>query len=144
MLGLRVGLVLLQLFPNGGATDIVFVTVFCIAFGTAIAWCGGRCGMLDGRCRNIFCSGGGPRQPWSSGLAPVWRFHSSVPFSHSFPSLIGLLASVDVKQQSLSLSLGPTRKRLPITCRLSTPQTTSMSTYIESWLPPHTGDLSKN
>ena len=28
-LGLRVGLLLLQLFPNGGATDIVFVTLFC-------------------------------------------------------------------------------------------------------------------
>ena len=27
-LGHRVGLLLLQLFPNGGATDIVFVTVF--------------------------------------------------------------------------------------------------------------------
>ena len=26
-LGLRAGLLLLQLFPNGGATDIVFVTV---------------------------------------------------------------------------------------------------------------------
>ena len=26
-LGLRVGLLLLQLFPSGGATDIVFVTV---------------------------------------------------------------------------------------------------------------------
>ena len=25
------------------------------------------------------CSGGGPRQPWSSELAPVSRFHSSVP-----------------------------------------------------------------
>ena len=35
----RVGLLLLQLFPNGGATDIVFVTLFCIVFGTAIA-CG--------------------------------------------------------------------------------------------------------
>ena len=51
-LGLRVGLLLLQLFPNGGATDIVFVTVqlfpnggatdivfvtlFRIAIGTAI------------------------------------------------------------------------------------------------------------
>ena len=32
----RVGLLLLQLFPNGGATDIVFVTLFCIAVGTAI------------------------------------------------------------------------------------------------------------
>ena len=36
-LGLKVGLLLLQLFPNGGATDIVFVTLFCIAVGTAIA-----------------------------------------------------------------------------------------------------------
>ena len=27
VLGLRVGLLLLQLFPNGGATDIVFVNV---------------------------------------------------------------------------------------------------------------------
>ena len=36
----RVGL-LLQLFPNGGATDIVLVTLFCIAVGTAMAWyCG--------------------------------------------------------------------------------------------------------
>ena len=46
-------------------------------------------------------SGGGPRQPWSSRLAPVSRFHSSVPLSHSSASLIGLLASVDVKQQKL-------------------------------------------
>ena len=29
------------------------------------------------------CSGGGPRQPWSSGLAPVSRFHSSFP---AFPT----------------------------------------------------------
>ena len=52
-LGLRVGLLLLQLFPSGGATDIVFVTLFHIAVGTAIAWCGGRCAMPDGHCRNI-------------------------------------------------------------------------------------------
>ena len=39
-LDLRVGLLSLQLFPNGGAMDIVFVTRFCIAVGTAIAWCG--------------------------------------------------------------------------------------------------------
>ena len=52
-LGLRVGLLSLQLFPNGGTTDIVFVTLFCIAVGTAIAWCGGRCAMPDGHCRNI-------------------------------------------------------------------------------------------
>ena len=44
MLGYReiAGLPSLQLFPNGGATDIVFVTLFCIAVGTAIAWYGGR------------------------------------------------------------------------------------------------------
>ena len=103
-LGLRVGLLLLQLFPNGGATDIVFVTLFCIAVGTAIAWYGGRCAMPDGHCLNILLLWRGPRKPWSSGLAPVSRFHSSVPFSQLSPSLIGLFASVDVKQQSLSLS----------------------------------------
>ena len=48
----RVGLLLLQLFPSGGATDIVSVTLFCIAVGTAIAWCGGRCAMPDGHCLN--------------------------------------------------------------------------------------------
>ena len=53
VLGERVGLLLLQFFPNGGATDIVFVTRFCIAVGTAIAWCCGRCAMPDGHCRNI-------------------------------------------------------------------------------------------
>ena len=42
-LGSTAGLLLLQLFPNGGAMDIVFVTLFRIAVGTAIAWCGGRC-----------------------------------------------------------------------------------------------------
>ena len=52
------------------------------------------------------CSGGGPRQPWSSGLAPISKFHFSVPLSHSSPSLIGLLASVDVKQQKLTTPLG--------------------------------------
>ena len=51
------------------------MTPFCIAVGTAIAWCGGRCAMPDGHC----CSGGGPRQRWSSGLEPLSRFHSSVP-----------------------------------------------------------------
>ena len=52
-LGLRVGLLSLQLFPNGGATDIVFVTLFCIAAGTAVAWRGGRCAMPGGHCLNI-------------------------------------------------------------------------------------------
>ena len=44
---------LLQLFPTGGATDIVFVTLFCIAVGTAVAWCGGRCAMPEGHYLNI-------------------------------------------------------------------------------------------
>ena len=35
-LGLKVGLLLLLLFPNGGATDIV--TLFRAAVGTAVAW----------------------------------------------------------------------------------------------------------
>ena len=52
VLGLRVGLLLLQLFPNGGTTDIVFVTLFRIAVGTATAWCCGRCAMPDGHCLN--------------------------------------------------------------------------------------------
>ena len=75
------------------------MTLFCIVVGTAIAWCCGRCAMPDGHYFNILCSGGGPRQPWSSWLAPVSRFQSSVPVCLSSPSLIGLLASVDVKQQ---------------------------------------------
>ena len=37
-LGSGVGLPLLQLFLNSGATDIVFVSLFRIAFGTA--WSG--------------------------------------------------------------------------------------------------------
>ena len=95
---MRVGLLLLQLFPNGEATDIVIVTLFCITVGTAVAWCCGRCAMPDEHLTSC-CSGGSPRQPWSSVLAPVSRFHSSVPLSHSSPSLIVLLASVDVMQQ---------------------------------------------
>ena len=51
-LGLRVGLLSLQLFPNGGATDIIFVTLFCIAVGTAIAWYGSCCAMPGGHCLN--------------------------------------------------------------------------------------------
>ena len=38
-------------FPNHEATDIVFVTLFCIAVGTAITWCCGRCAMPDGHWR---------------------------------------------------------------------------------------------
>ena len=33
--------------------DIVTVTLFYIAVGTAIAWCCGRCAMPDGHCLNI-------------------------------------------------------------------------------------------
>ena len=51
-LGLRVGLLSLQLFLNGGATDIVFVTLFGIAVGTAIAWYGSCCAMPGGHCPN--------------------------------------------------------------------------------------------
>ena len=53
-LGLRVGLLSLQLFPTGGATDVVFVTLFRIAVGTAIApWYGSCCAMPGEHCRNI-------------------------------------------------------------------------------------------
>ena len=87
-LGLRVGLLLLQLFPNGGATDIVFVTLFCIAVGTAI-----QCvdTVVDEQRRadtalTFRCSGGGPRQPRSSGVAPVSRPHSLLPYSSPSPN----------------------------------------------------------
>ena len=33
--------------------DLVIVTLFYIAVGTAIAWCCGRCAMPDGHCLNI-------------------------------------------------------------------------------------------
>ena len=52
-LSLSVGLLLLQLFPNGGATDIIFVILFRIAAGSAIAWYGSCCAMPGGHCRNI-------------------------------------------------------------------------------------------
>ena len=100
-LGWRVGLFLLHLFPSGGATDIVFVTLFCIAVGTAIAWCGGRCTMPDGHCFNVLLFWRRSTAALDFGLAPASRFQSPVPFSHSSPSPIGLLASVHVKQQSL-------------------------------------------
>ena len=44
------------------------------------------------------CSGGGPRQPWSSGLAPVSSLHSLLLLPPLSPTLIGHVASVDVKQ----------------------------------------------
>ena len=105
-LGLRVGLLLLQLFPNGGAADIVFVTLFCIAVGTVTAWCCGRCAMPDGHCLNTLLF-------WRQSTAaliglPGWHlfrgFTLLSPFSHSSPSVIGLLASVDVKQHNFTHS----------------------------------------
>ena len=62
-LGLRVGLLLHQLFLNSGATDIVFVTLFRTAVETA------KCSTLvaaqwRGDTGLTFCcSGGGPRRP---------------------------------------------------------------------------------
>ena len=79
-LGLRVGLLLLQLFPNGGATDILFVTVFCIAVGTAIAWCGGRCAMPDGHCLVVLAAVHG-----SLGL-PGWRLFRGFTLLSPFPT----------------------------------------------------------
>ena len=85
-LGWRVGLLLLQLFPNGGATDIVFVTLFCIAVGTAIAWCGGRCAMPDGHCLNILLF-------WrrSTAALVVFRFSACFARFHSSVSLFPLV-----------------------------------------------------
>ena len=96
-LGLRVGLLLLQLFPDGGAMDIVFVTLFCIAVGTAIAWYGSCCAMPSGHCRNILLF----RRRSTAAL--VFRVgacleSSLFPLPPLSPSLIGLLASVDFKQ----------------------------------------------
>ena len=49
VLGYKVGFLL---FPIGRATDMS-LWLFCIAVGTAIAWCCGRCAMPDGHCLNI-------------------------------------------------------------------------------------------
>ena len=73
-LGLKVGFLLLQLFPNGGATDIVLVTLSCIAVGTVVAK-----KYRSDTALTFCCSGGGPRHPWSSGLAPVSSLHSYFP-----------------------------------------------------------------
>ena len=83
---------------NGGATDIVSVL--------HSSW-DSNCVVVAAQCRTdtaltSCCSGGGPRQPWSSGLASVSRSHSSVPLFPLVPVLIGILASVDVKLQKLT------------------------------------------
>ena len=55
------------LVPNGRTTDIVFVTLFCIAVRTAIAWSSGQCAMLNGHCLTmlLFC--------WQSTAALVFQ-----------------------------------------------------------------------
>ena len=87
----------------------VFVTLSCIAAGTALAWC---CAMPDGHYRNILLFWQG------STAALVFRvgacFEVSLFCTPLFPipnTVIGLLASVDVKQQNLSLSLFPNFQR---------------------------------
>ena len=95
-LALKVGFLLLQLFPNGGATDIVFVTLFSTAVGTATAWYTKCCAMPSGHCLNILLF-------WRRSTASlVFRvgacLESSLFFPPLSPSLIGLLASMDVKQ----------------------------------------------
>ena len=83
------------------------VILFRITVGTAIAC---RCAMPDGHCLNSLLS----RRRSTAALVfrvgaclEVSLFYPPPPpsFSHSSPSLIGLLASVDVKQQS-KLSCG--------------------------------------
>ena len=98
---------MLQLFPNGGATDKV-VTLFCIAVGTAIAWCGGRCANAGWTLTVVLTAIHGSLV----GL-PGWRLFRgftllSGPFSHSSASLtVDLLASVDVSVWTLSCDFVP-------------------------------------
>ena len=95
-LGLRVRLLLLQLFPNGAATDIIFVTLFPIAVGTAIAWYGSCCAMPSGHCRNILLFWRRSTAALVFGVGACLEV--SLFFSPFPPSLIGHLASMDVKQ----------------------------------------------
>ena len=53
-LGLRVRLLLLHFVPNSGAADIVFVTLFRIAVGTAIACYGSCWGMPSAHSEHRF------------------------------------------------------------------------------------------
>ena len=97
----RVGLLLLQLFPKGGATDTVFVTLSVLHNGRdsncVVLWSLRNAGRTLPQYPVVLAAVHG-----SLGL-PGWRlfrgFTPLSPFSHSSPSLIGLLASVDVKQQ---------------------------------------------
>ena len=103
--------------------------------------------MVAAQCRTdtaltSCCSGGGPQQPWSSGLAPVSRFHSSVPLSHSSPYLIGLLASVDVKQQTNTHTHTHTHTRTHARTHIHThfsfaglPPLSKIQKYYIKWFP---------
>ena len=76
-LGLRVGLLLHQLFLNSGATDFVF------SVETAVAWYSSCYAMASGHCLNIFVFLAAVHG--ILGL-PGWRLRSSlrsVPFSSS-------------------------------------------------------------
>ena len=105
-LGLRVGLLLLQLFPNGGATDVVFVTVPHSSWDSncVVRW------SLRNAGRTLPLINIPLVWRWSTAALvfrvgaclEVYKFTLLSSFPHSSPSLIGLLASVDVKQQSLS------------------------------------------
>ena len=96
-LGLRVGLLLLQLFPNGGATDIVFVLHSSWDSSGVVRWSLRNAGRTLPLHSVVLAAVHG-----SLGL-PGWRpfrgFTLLSPFSPS------LLAYADVKQQSLSLSV---------------------------------------
>ena len=77
-LGLRVRLFSLQLFPNGGAADIAFVTVQHSSW-TATAWYGSCCAMTGGGSRNSLSF-------WRrSTAALVFRVGASLSVSFFFP-----------------------------------------------------------
>ena len=89
-----------KLFVNSSATDIVLVTLTSIAVETAIAQCTSRWAMARGHRLNTSIV-----LTAVYGLSGLLRAVSAVepslfrPLSTLSPSLIGHLASVDVKQQ---------------------------------------------
>ena len=98
-LGLNVGLLLRQLFPNSGATDIGFVILFRTAVGTVTTLVAAQ--WRSGHCLNIFVVLAAVHGVL--GL-PGWRLrlslHTFVPLPPLSPSLINILLSVDVKQNN--------------------------------------------
>ena len=97
VLGLRVGLLSLQLFPNGGATDIVFVLHNSWDRSGVVRWSLRNAGRTLPLHSVVLAAVHG-----SLGL-PGWRPFRG--FTLLSPFSLSLLASADVKQQSLSLSL---------------------------------------